>query len=55
MKKLLIGLLVWALAAPALAQLFKKNDELLEPEKAFRFSARAVQGGVEVGFQIAEG
>ncbi|HEX7217762.1 MAG TPA: protein-disulfide reductase DsbD [Burkholderiales bacterium] len=55
MKKLLIGLLVWALAAPALAQLFKKNDELLEPEKAFRFSARAVQGGVEVRFQIADG
>jgi thioredoxin:protein disulfide reductase len=45
-------LAVWA-AAPA--QLFKKADELLEPEKAFRFSARAVEGAVEVNFTIADG
>ena len=38
-----------ALPAPA-------APELLEPEKAFRFSARAVEGGaVEVHFAIAEG
>ena len=55
MKRILLCWLVWALALPAQAQLFKKNDELLEPEKAFRFSARAVEGGVEVRFQIADG
>jgi thiol:disulfide interchange protein DsbD len=43
---------VWA-AAPA--QFFKKADELLEPEKAFRFSARAVEGAIEVNFTIADG
>ena len=43
---------VWA-AAPA--QFFKKADELLEPEKAFRFSARAVEGAIEVNFAIADG
>ena len=55
MKRILLCWLVWALALPAQAQLFKKADELLEPEKAFRFSARAVEGGVEVRFQIADG
>jgi RES domain-containing protein len=30
-----------ALASPGYAQFFRKADELLEPEKAFRFSARA--------------
>ena len=43
-------------AGPAAAQLFgKKTDELLEPEKAFRFSARAAGGEVEVRFVIADG
>ncbi|HEX6528169.1 MAG TPA: protein-disulfide reductase DsbD N-terminal domain-containing protein, partial [Burkholderiales bacterium] len=55
MKRFFITVLLAALALPAAAQFFKKNDELLEPEKAFRFSARAVEGGVEVRFQIADG
>jgi thiol:disulfide interchange protein DsbD len=42
-------------AHAASAQLFKKSDELLEPEKAFRFSARALGGEVEVAFAIADG
>jgi thiol:disulfide interchange protein DsbD len=42
------------LAAPGAAQLFK-TDELLEPEKAFRFSARTSERGVEVEFAIANG
>ena len=55
MKRFLVALLWLGLASPALAQWFKKADELLEPEKAFRFSARAVEGGVEVQFAIADG
>ena len=55
MKRFLIGLLLLTLAAPGLAQLFQKSEELLEPEKAFRFSARAAAGEVEVSFAIAEG
>ena len=55
MKRFILGLLLLALALPGAAQLFKKTDELLEPEKAFRFSARAVDGGVEVRFAIADG
>jgi len=54
-KRFLIGLLLFALAAPGSAQFFKKSDELLEPEKAFRFSARAAAGEVEVSFAIADG
>jgi thiol:disulfide interchange protein DsbD len=54
-KRILTGLLLLALVAPAGAQLFKKSDELLEPEKAFRFSARAAGGEVEVSFAIADG
>jgi len=54
-KRFLIGLLLLALAAPGFAQFFKKSDELLEPEKAFRFSARAAGGEVEVTFAIADG
>ena len=55
--KRFLGLLIVLLACgPAAAQLFKKSaDELLEPEKAFRFSARAADGGVEVSFKIADG
>ena len=51
MKSLLF--LLALLALPVQAQF--KTDELLEPEKAFRFSARAVDGGVEVHFAIANG
>jgi len=54
-KRLLIAFLWLAIASPAVAQLFKKTDELLEPEKAFRFSARALDGAIEVKFAIADG
>jgi thioredoxin:protein disulfide reductase len=54
-KSLLLALLLGFLI-PAEAQLFKKSaDELLEPEKAFRFSARPAQGGIDVTFAIADG
>ena len=56
MKRILTLALIWALALPALAQLkLGAGDDLLEPEKAFRFSARALDGGVEVEFAIANG
>jgi thioredoxin:protein disulfide reductase len=57
-KRLLAILLALAVAAPAAAQLWLggSNDELLEPEKAFRFSARALdQRSLEVHFTIADG
>src|SRR6185503_12888129 len=55
-KRLLVAFLWLALASPAFAQLFKKTDELLEPEKAFRFSARTVANdAIEVHFLIADG
>src|SRR3954468_461649 len=57
LKKLLLFLLVF-LAMPALAQLRLGggSDDLLEPEKAFRFSARALDAAsVEVRFDIAPG
>lgn len=49
--------MAFALAAqPAAAQLFGPRDELLEPEKAFRISARALDArNVEVEFKIARG
>ncbi len=51
-----IGFFILLLACvPAAAQLFGKSGELLEPEKAFRFSARADGGAVEVRFSIADG
>ncbi|MGH8732081.1 MAG: protein-disulfide reductase DsbD [Burkholderiales bacterium] len=50
----MIALLWTALASPVCAQLLK-TDELLEPEKAFRFSARVVDDAVEVRFAIADG
>ena len=47
---------VCLLAFPAQAQLkLGSGEDLLEPEKAFRFSARAVESGVEVQFAIADG
>ena len=57
MKRFLIGLLLLGFAAGAPAQLSQlfKSDELLEPEKAFRFSARAAGDAVEVRFAIADG
>jgi len=51
-------LLALALALPALAQLKLGGgtDNLLEPEKAFRFSARTLDAStLEVSFAIAEG
>jgi thioredoxin:protein disulfide reductase len=53
-KRFLFFILL-SIGTSAAAQLFKKADELLEPEKAFRFSARPADGGVEVSFAIAEG
>ena len=63
MKRILFLLLALALAAPALAapapaqlKLGGSADNLLEPEKAFRFSARALDASsVEVTFAIADG
>ena len=56
---MLIRLLVLALAliaAPATAQFFRSEPELLDPEKAFRISARASdQETVEIEFKIAKG
>ena len=58
MKRLLFALLTLALALPAAAQLKLGGsaDNLLEPEKAFRFSARALDASnLEVSFAIANG
>jgi len=51
-------LLIAVVALPAAAQLnlFGQSDELLEPEKAFQFAARAVDARtLEVHFTIADG
>ena len=55
MKRVIFLFALLGFCAAAGAQLFKKTEELLEPQKAFRFSARAVDGGVEVNFAIADG
>jgi thiol:disulfide interchange protein DsbD len=58
LNRFLAFLLGLALAAPAAAQLKLGGgaDNLLEPEKAFRFSARALDASsVEVSFTIADG
>ena len=56
MKRFFAAFLVFVLASSAHAQFFRKSaDELLEPEKAFRFSARVLEGAVEVRFAIADG
>ncbi len=58
LKRYLILLLALATAAPAVAQLRLggSTDELLEPEKAFRFSARVLdRQALEVHFAIADG
>jgi thiol:disulfide interchange protein DsbD len=55
LRKLLLSLGLLLAAAPAAAQLFG-TDELLEPEKAFRIAARALdRRAVEVEFRIAPG
>ena len=52
MRRLLLVLLL--LVAPAVHA--AGGDELLEPEKAFRFSAQALDSGtVEIRYQIADG
>jgi thiol:disulfide interchange protein DsbD len=51
MRRLLIALLL--VAAPAV---YAASDELLEPDKAFRFSAQAVDSGTaEIRYRIADG
>ena len=58
MKRIVLLLSLLLLAAPAAAQLKLGGsaDDLLEPEKAFRFAARALDGAtVEVTFAIADG
>jgi thiol:disulfide interchange protein DsbD len=53
--RLFLLLAVAFAAAPAAAQLFGR-EELLDPEKAFRISARALdERNVEVEFKIAKG
>jgi thiol:disulfide interchange protein DsbD len=57
-KKLFLLLLLLVASAPVVAQLKfgGSTDNLLEPEKAFRFSASTIEGGaVEVRFAIADG
>jgi len=55
MKRFVVAMALALAAAPACAQLFGA-DELLEPEKAFRLTARALdERNVEVEFRIAEG
>lgn len=56
MKAIVLAMVLAAAAAPAAAQLFGRQPELLEPEKAFRISARPLDArNVEVEFKIAEG
>ena len=53
-RLLLVLLAVSALLAPAAHA--ANPDDLLEPEKAFRFSARAIDAAtLEVRYQIADG
>jgi thiol:disulfide interchange protein DsbD len=58
LRRIIVFLSCLLLAAPALAQLKLGGsaDDLLEPEKAFRFSARTLDPStVEVSFVIADG
>jgi thioredoxin:protein disulfide reductase len=56
MKALLLALALALAAQPATAQLFGKQEALLDPDAAFRISARALDARkVEVTFQIADG
>jgi thioredoxin:protein disulfide reductase len=55
MKALMLAAALALAGGPAMAQLFG-NPEPLEPDKAFRIAARALDArNVEVTFQIAEG
>ena len=54
--KLAIAVVLALVTHSATAQFFGARDELLEPEKAFRISARALdERNVEVAFKIASG
>jgi len=56
MLRLFLATLIVVASLPAAAQLFGGQPELLEPEKAFRISARALdERNVEVEFEIADG
>ncbi len=58
MKRLLLALVACLVCAPAFGQLKlgASTDNLLDPERAFRFSARALDGSaIEVMFIIADG
>ncbi|TMH89954.1 MAG: protein-disulfide reductase DsbD [Betaproteobacteria bacterium] len=58
MKRLLLALVACLVCAPAFGQLKlgASTDSLLEPERAFRFSARALEASaLEVAFDIADG
>jgi thiol:disulfide interchange protein DsbD len=57
LKRIVFVILAFVLSAPAAAQLkLGSTDNLLEPEKAFRFSARTPdEASVEVRFAIADG
>jgi len=56
LSKLILAIALAAAAAPAAAQLFGGADDLLQPEKAFRISARALDArNVEIEFRIADG
>jgi thioredoxin:protein disulfide reductase len=55
--KRFFSLLLLAVALPAMAQLKLggSTENLLEPEKAFRFSAQMAEGAVEIRYAIADG
>ncbi|HKC31470.1 MAG TPA: protein-disulfide reductase DsbD [Burkholderiales bacterium] len=58
MKRLLLAVVACLVCAPAFGQLKlgASTDNLLDPERAFRFSARALDGSaIEVMFIIADG
>jgi thiol:disulfide interchange protein DsbD len=57
LNRLFAILLACLIAAPAFGQLKlgRSADDLLEPEKAFRFSARALERAIEIDFAIADG
>jgi thiol:disulfide interchange protein DsbD len=56
LRPLLVALLWLAMAGAALAQFGGKADDLLEPEKAFRFTVRSLgDDAIEVRFAIADG
>ena len=56
LKSICLAAALALVAHSAAAQLFGGRDELLEPEKAFQISARALdERNVEVAFKIAPG